>query len=145
MSVFRQRRLVVYADYARSVKKTVTVAYRVAARNGHGTHPHPLTSEEARPLPAEANNERDPSGEALIMLGSVAVVEKARAWVVTVMEMERFVHDGGQDREAWQALLERQRAGREGYYTAVREDLGLPAGHSARRPIRAADPVPPQR
>ncbi|MGW6909933.1 MULTISPECIES: hypothetical protein [unclassified Streptomyces] len=142
---WEERRLAVYGDYARSVKKAVTVAYRVAAERRIGTHPHPLTLDAAQPLLAEANDERDPSGEALIMLGSVAVVEKARAWVTTAMEMERFLRDGGRDREAWQALLERQRAGREGYYTAVREDLGLPPGHSARWPILEADPVSPQR
>lgn len=142
---WEERRLAVYADYARSVKQTVTLAYRVAAGLGHGKHPDPLTMEEAKPLLAEANIARDPSGEALIMLGSRAVVEKARAWVVTVMEMERFVREGEEDTAAWRALLDQQRAGREGYYTAVREDLGLPPGHSARWPIRAADPVPPQR
>lgn len=142
---WEERRLAVYADYARSVKKTVTVAYRLAAHLGHGSHPDPLTREEATPLPAEAGDERDPSGEALIMLGSVEVVERGRAWVMTVMEMERFVREGSRDGEAWQALLERRRAGREAYYAAVREDLGLPPGHSARWPIRAAVPVPPQR
>ncbi|MGC9540478.1 hypothetical protein [Streptomyces sp. UG1] len=142
---WEERRLAVYADYARSVKKTVTITYRVASHNGYSTHPAPLTLAEAEPLLAEANSERDPSGEALIMLGSIAVVESARAWVVTVMDMESFVREPGRDREAWQALLERQRAGREAYYAAVREDLGLPPGHSARWAIRTADPVPPQR
>lgn len=142
---WEERRLTVYADYAQSVKKTVTVTYRVAAKAGVDPHPDPLTLEEAQPLLADATTRRDPSGEALIMLGSRTVVEKARAWVVTAMEMERFVREGRDDREAWQALLERQRAGREGYYAAVRDDLGLPPGHSARWPLPAADPVTPQR
>ncbi|KUL21172.1 hypothetical protein [Streptomyces regalis] len=142
---WEERRLAVYADYAQSVKKTVTVTYRVAADLGNDPHPDPLTLDEAKPLLADATTRRDPSGEALIMLGSTAVVDKARAWVLTALEMERFVREGRQDPPAWQALLERQRAGREGYYAAVRDDLGLPPGHSARWPIRAADPVPPQR
>ncbi|MFE6617941.1 hypothetical protein [Streptomyces sp. NPDC057740] len=142
---WEERRLAVYSDYARSVKQTITLAYRVAAGLGHGTHPDPLTLDEARPLLAEANITRDPSGEALIMLGSRDVVEKGRAWVVTAMEMERFVRESEQDTAAWRALLDEQRAGREAYYAAVREDLGLPPGHSARWPIRPADPVPPQR
>jgi hypothetical protein len=142
---WEERRLTVYADYARSVKKTVTVTYRVAAKAGVDPHPDPLTLEEAQPLLADAITCRDPSGEALIMLGSRTVVEKARAWVVTAMERERFVREGRDDRAEWLALLERQRAGREGYYAAVRDDLGLPPGHSARWPLPAADPVPPQR
>ncbi|MFE4577686.1 hypothetical protein [Streptomyces chartreusis] len=142
---WEERRLGVYADYAQSVKKTVTVAYRISAGNGIGHHPDPLTLADAERLLAEANLERDPAGEALIMLGSVDVAEKGRAWVVTVMEMERFVRAGDQDRDAWQALLDRQRAGRADYYSAVREDLGLPPGHSARWPVRTDDPVPPQR
>ncbi|MEU6532591.1 hypothetical protein ABZ869_25770 [Streptomyces sp. NPDC046928] len=142
---WEERRLAVYADYAQSVKNTVTVTYRVAARLGNDPHPDPLPLEEARPLLAEAAVRRDPSGEALIMLGSPAVVERARAWVVTAMEMERFVREGRVDPERWRALLERQRAGREGYYAAVRDDLGLPPGHSARWPLAAPDPALPQR
>ncbi|MGW1952648.1 hypothetical protein ACWCPI_07755 [Streptomyces sp. NPDC001920] len=142
---WEERRLAVYADYAQSVKKTVTVTYRVAAALGNDPHPDPLTLEEAKPLLAEAISRRDPSGEALLMLGSPAVVDRARAWVVSAMDMERFVREQRRDPEVWQALLKRQRAGREGYYTAVREDLGLPPGHLARWPLPAADPVPRQR
>ncbi|NUR09807.1 MAG: hypothetical protein HOQ45_22695 [Nocardioidaceae bacterium] len=142
---WEERRLAVYADYARSVKKTVTVTYRVAASLGNDPHPDPLPLEEAKPLLADASTGRDPSGEALIMLGSPEVVDKARTWVVAAMKMERFVRDGRRDPEAWQALLERQRAGREGYYAAVREDLGLPPGHSARWALHASGPVPSQR
>ena len=79
------------------------------------------------------------------MLGSPEVVAKSRAWVVTVMEMERFVREGTRDSEAWQALLDQQRAGRTAYYAAVREEIGIPPGHSARRPARSGEPVSPQR
>ncbi|CAM5638615.1 Secreted protein OS=Streptomyces tendae OX=1932 GN=GUR47_04745 PE=4 SV=1 [Streptomyces tendae] len=64
-------------------------------------------------------------------------MEKARAWVVAVMEMERFLREETHDPESWRALLERQRAAREGYYTAVREDLALPPGHGARVAVAA--------
>lgn len=142
---WEERRLAVYAEYAQSVKKTVTVTYRVAAALGNDPHPDPLTLEDAKPLLADATSRRDPSGEALIMLGSPAVVDRARAWVLTALEMERFVREGREDPQAWQALLERQRAGREGYYTAVRDDLGLPPGHSARWPLAVTSPATPQR
>jgi hypothetical protein len=132
---WEERRFAVYADYARTLKTSVTLTYRLAAHFEIDPHPHPLTPEEAKPLLAEAAIARDPSGEALILLGSPAVVEKARTWVVLVMEMERYLREGQRDPETWQALLERQRAGREGYYTAVREDLALPPGHSARWPL----------
>ncbi|MFE1029425.1 hypothetical protein ACFW5I_33590 [Streptomyces sp. NPDC058818] len=132
---WEERRLAVYADYARTLKASVTLTYRVAAHLGNDPHPHPLTPEEAAPAQAEATLARDPAGEALLLLGSSDVVEKARAWVVTVLEMERFLREGTRDPDAWRALLERQRAGREGYYTAVREDLALPPGHAARWPL----------
>ncbi|MFJ3305385.1 hypothetical protein ACIPSA_20125 [Streptomyces sp. NPDC086549] len=135
---WEERRFAVYADYARTLKTSVTLTYRLAAHFGIDPHPHPLTPEEAKPLLAEAAIARDPSGEALILLGSPAVVEKAREWVVTAMEMERFLREERRDPRAWQALLERQRAGREGYYAAVREDLALPPGHSARWPLPPA-------
>jgi hypothetical protein len=132
---WEERRLAVYTDYARTLKKAVSLTYRVAAHLGNDPHPHPLSPQEAAPLLADAELGRDPAGEALLLLGSRAVVEKARVWVVTLLEMERFVRERTHDPEAGRELLERQRAGREGYYAAVREDLTLPPGHSARRPL----------
>ncbi|WP_406119052.1 hypothetical protein [Streptomyces sp. NBC_00989] len=129
---WEERRLEVYAEYARTLKKSVTLAYRVASHFGNDPHPHPLTPAEAEPLLAEATVGRDPSGEALILLGSPEVVEKARAWVSAVMEMERFMRTQTHDPVAWRELMDRQRAGREGYYAAVRDDLALPPGHSGR-------------
>jgi hypothetical protein len=125
----------VYADWARALKRSVTLAYRVAAHLGNDPHPHPLSPQEAAPLVAEATVARDPSGEALLLLGSTEVVEKARAWAVTLLEMEDFLRHETRDPAAWQTLLERQRAARQGYYAAVRDDLGLPPGHSARWPL----------
>ncbi|MEU1050814.1 hypothetical protein ABZ400_37585 [Streptomyces sp. NPDC005897] len=132
---WEERRLAVYADYARTVKTSVTLTYRVAAHLGNDPHPHPLTPQEAAPAQAEAAVARDPAGEALLLLGSKDVVEKARVWVVAVMEMERFLREGTRDPDAWRVLLEGQRTAREGYYTAVREDLALPPGHGARWPL----------
>jgi hypothetical protein len=137
---WEERRLAVYADWARALKQSVTLTYRVASHLGNDPHPHPLSPGEAAPLQAEATVARDPSGEALLLLGSPEVVEKARAWVVTVIKMEEFLRAETRDPSAWRALLDRQRAGREGYYAAVREDLGLPSGHSARWQL----PSPPR-
>ncbi|WP_369176141.1 hypothetical protein [Streptomyces mutabilis] len=132
---WEERRLAVYADYARTLKTSVTLTYRIAAHLGNDPHPHPLAPREAAAAQAEAALARDPAGEALLLLGSKEVVEKARVWVVAVLDMERFLREETRDPEAWQVLLERQRAGREGYYTAVREDLALPPGHAARWPL----------
>jgi hypothetical protein len=136
---WEERKLSVYAEYARTLKKSVTLTYRVAAHLGNDPHPHPMSPQQAAPLMAEATEARDPSGEALILLGSPQVVERARTWVVSVMEMERFLRAETRDPGAWQALMERQRIGREGYYAAVREDLALPPGHAARWPLPSGD------
>ncbi|MGW5866931.1 hypothetical protein ACWFRJ_32715 [Streptomyces sp. NPDC055239] len=127
---WEERRLAVYGDYARVVKQTVTLTYRVSAHLGNDPHPHPLSPEEAEPHLAEATIARDPAGEALLMLGTPDVVDKARVWVLTVVEMEGFLREDIRDPEAWSALLDRQRKTREGYYQAVRRDLALPPGHS---------------
>ncbi|WP_328743371.1 hypothetical protein OG436_38150 [Streptomyces caniferus] len=125
-----ERRLAAYTDFARSLKKSVTLTYRIASHLGNDPHPHPLSPEEAAPHVAEATDARDPAGEALLMLGTPVVVAEARAWVVTVMDMEQFLRDRIQDPEMWSTLLEKQRAARERYYAAVRRDLALPPGHS---------------
>ncbi|MEW2619284.1 hypothetical protein [Streptomyces sp. NPDC048106] len=128
---WEERRLAIYAEYARALKQSVTLTYRIAAHLGIDPHPHPLSPEEAAPHLAAATDARDPAGEALLMLGSTGVVDKARAWVVAVMDMERFVRAAAAPApETWPAMLARQRAAREAYYAAVRRDLDLPPGHS---------------
>ncbi|MFI0710388.1 hypothetical protein ACH4SK_06970 [Streptomyces inhibens] len=125
-----ERRLAAYTGYARSLKKTVTLTCRIEAHLGNDPHPYPLSPEEAVPHLAEATDARDPAGEALLMLGTPDVVQRAREWVVVVMDMERFLRDRTQSPEAWSTLLQQQRTARERYYEAVRSDLALPPGHS---------------
>jgi hypothetical protein len=132
---WEERRLTVYGDYARSLKKSVTLAYRIAAHLGNDPHPHPMSPEEAATHLAEATDARDPAGEALLMLGSPDVVDRAREWVVTVMDMEAFLRDRTVDPEKWSAMLQRQRTARKRYYAAVRRDLTLPPGHSGAWPL----------
>jgi hypothetical protein len=94
-----------------------------------------MSPEEAATHLAEATDARDPAGEALLMLGSPDVVDRAREWVVTVMDMEAFLRDWTVDPEEWSAMLQRQRTARERYYSAVRRDLTLPPGHSGAWPL----------
>ncbi|MEV8033523.1 hypothetical protein [Streptomyces sp. NPDC086182] len=129
---WEERRLAVYSDYARCLKKTITLTYRVAAHLGDDPHPHPLPPEAAAPLLAAALDARDPAWEALLMLGTPEVVEKAREWALMAMRMENFPNERVRGQNAWRDLLQEQRATREAYYTAVRDDLALPPGHSAR-------------
>jgi hypothetical protein len=129
---WEERRLAAYTDYAQAIKRSVIVTYQVASHLGNDPHPHPLSPQEAAPRLAEAQVARDPAWERLLLLGTPEAVERARTWVVTLLEMERFVREEHRDPTAWQALLDRQRASREAYYTAVREDLSLPPGHPAR-------------
>lgn len=128
---WEERRLAAYVDYSRALKKSVTLTYQVAAHLGNDPHPHPLSLQEAEPLFAEAMAARDPAWEVLLLLGSPAVVEKARTWVLTLIDMEQFVRRSTCDPAGWHALLEQQRGTRDGYYSAVRDDLALPPGHSA--------------
>lgn len=102
----------------------------MAAHLGNDPHPHPLSPEEAAPQLADASDARDSAGEALLMLGGPEVVEKAREWVVTVMDMERSLRDRSHTPETWSAMLAQQRAARHAYYAAVRRDLALPSGHA---------------
>ncbi|MYW20578.1 hypothetical protein GT039_34690, partial [Streptomyces sp. SID2955] len=51
---WEERRLAVYSEYARTLKRAVTLTYRVAAHLGNDPHPHPLSPDEAAPLLAQA-------------------------------------------------------------------------------------------
>ncbi|MGW2516984.1 hypothetical protein ACWC09_08120 [Streptomyces sp. NPDC001617] len=128
---WEERRLAAYVDYAQTLKRSVALTYRIASHLGNDPHPHPLSLEEAEPLLAEAMAARDPAWETLLLLGSPEVVEKGRTWVLTLIDMEQFVRRDVHETADWHALLEQQRATRDGYYTAVRNDLALPPGHSA--------------
>jgi hypothetical protein len=129
---WRERRLAVYSDYARAVKATITVSYRLAAHFGNDAHPYPLAPEDATAALAEASDARDPAWEALLMLGAPPVVDAGRAWFVTVAAMERFLRAGTRDPERWAVLLDEQRTARTGFYDTVRSDLAMPPGHAGR-------------
>lgn len=132
---WEERRLSVYGDYARSVKATVTPAYRVAAHLGNDPHPHPLAPEAAEALLADASDARDPAWEALLLLGAPEVVAQGRRWAAVANAMESFLREQITDPVRWSALLEQQRVARERYYAAARVDLALPPGHPGRQPI----------
>jgi hypothetical protein len=127
---WRDRRLTVYSDYARSVKTTVSVMFRVSAHLGNDPHPHPLTHEDAAPQLAAASETRDAAWEMMLLLGEPAVVDAAHAWFTAVMAMERFVRDRVRDPDEWSSLLDGQRVARARFYAAARRDLALPPGHA---------------
>ena len=129
---WQDRRLSVYTDYAMSIKRSVSVTYRLAAHVGNDPHPHPLTPEQAYPLLDDAYDARDLAWESLLLLGAPEVVDAARDWAFTLRRMDFFVRSGTEDLGEWQALLEAQRVTRAGFYDAARRDLALQPGHSGR-------------
>lgn len=137
---WEERRLTVYGDYARSLKRTVSLGYRIASHLGNDPHPHPLSPQDAVGPLTEAAEARDPVWEQLRMIGTPEVVRCARAWMLMVLEMETFLRAGTHDPAAWADWLERQRAVRDRYYDAVRAELVLPAGAESHLPA-----LPPAR
>jgi hypothetical protein len=131
---WQDRRLTVYSDYARSVKATVTVTFRLAAHFGNDPHPHPLAPDQAAPQLAAAGDSRDFAWEAMLLVGAPDVVDAAREWVLQVVDMERFVQEQNRDADRWSTLLDRQQVARAAFYGAARRDLALPPGHSGRWP-----------
>jgi hypothetical protein len=139
---WQDRRFAVYSEFARSVKATVTVTFRLAAHFGNDPHPHPLAPDEAAAQLAAAGDPRDMAWEAMLLLGAPDVVDAARQWFVPVADMERFVQDQTRDPDRWSALLDRQRTARTAFYSAARRDLALPPGHPGRRlPTTANQPT----
>ncbi|MGW8374368.1 hypothetical protein [Streptomyces sp. ODS28] len=144
---WEERRLTAYGDYARSLKATVSLLYRVSAHLGNDPHPQPRTPEDAAPSLAEASERRDLAWEQVLLLGSPEVADAARLWARAVERLERFVRTGTRDSpEEWAALLTAQRECRVGFYEAARRDIGLPAevaGRTARStPFAGPDEAP---
>ncbi|RFU88742.1 hypothetical protein DY218_00055 [Streptomyces triticagri] len=126
------RRLAAYAEFARSLRASVSTMFRAAAQLGNDPHPHPLPVEEAAVRLGEASEARDLAWESVLLLGSPAVVDAAREWAAAVAEMERAVRAERHDPEGWTTLVAKQRIGRERFYATARRDVALPAGHSGR-------------
>ncbi|MGY0021459.1 hypothetical protein ACVHNB_21175 [Streptomyces sp. YJ-C3] len=129
---WQERQLAAYTDYALTLKRTVTLHRRVAAHLGLDGYPHPLPPAEVTSLLVDAADARSAAGEGLLMLGSPEVVEAAHGWALTVMEVEGLLGAPGCTADTWSAQLEKQRTAREKYYTVIRRDMELPAGHSGR-------------
>ncbi|WP_328564202.1 hypothetical protein [Streptomyces coelicoflavus] len=64
------------------------------------------------------------------------------AFLQQLPALEQFLREGTHDPAVCRTLLEGQRTARVGYCTAVREDLALPPGHGARRPLPPVSDTP---
>jgi hypothetical protein len=126
VATWRVQRQSAYADYARALKSTLNLTYRVAAHLGLGPHPYPLPWTEAAARFDAALEVRDVAWESMQLIGTTRVLEAATAWFRTTLAMERFVRNGSQDAADWQTLMDDQHDKRERFYAAARTDLGVP-------------------
>ena len=122
---WRERRLAVYADYARAMKANVNVMYRLADYFGTSSSPHQLTPEQAQPLLAASVEARDQAWETLSLVGSKDVAAAANAWFDVVVVMERSIQASVGDTAVWDELASRHGNVRQRYYDAAKADLAL--------------------
>jgi hypothetical protein len=63
------RRLHAYADYARALKESITIAMRMAANLGNDPHPHPIGLDEGMAALADVIPRREAAWETVLLLG----------------------------------------------------------------------------
>ncbi|MEV2241974.1 hypothetical protein [Micromonospora sp. NPDC049891] len=117
-----ERRLDAYAEFARALKETHTIASRLIG--GY------LDRDAALAALAEADFRHTLAWENTLLLGDEPTVTAARAWRDSVWEVERLARDGEADADR-ATLLHRANKARDGFYRAARGGLGVGGGSVA--------------
>ena len=120
-----ERRIEAYTDYAHSLKQLITIIVRIAAAKRIHPEDDPLDPDEGLPLLAAAGEDRTVKWEAVLMLGSPAVIVAGRTWhqAAARLQLLAMAATGG---AAWIAAIEATSQARRGFYEAVRQELGIP-------------------
>ncbi|GGJ78780.1 hypothetical protein GCM10010123_05890 [Pilimelia anulata] len=121
-----ERRVEVYAEYARALREWTTLGQRLAA--GHGLdHPaQPLDPAEGYPQLAAAQGACLARWEAVLLLGDEATMAAAHAWQRQVYQLVGFARGLRDDPAAFQRLRHAIGVARRDFYLAARADMGVP-------------------
>ena len=128
------KRMEVYAEYGRAVKRVTDLAVRIAMARGvrvsQMTGRETLQPDEGLPVLAQAEAERGAIWESVLLLGSPEAVSAARRWHEAVWYLDWFARgtvtpadEGYSDK--WGAAFHAAGSARDDFYRCARQDLGV--------------------
>jgi hypothetical protein len=118
-----------YAEYANAVKKMTHLATRIAAGRGLPYSAEPLEPDrEALEALSQADAERSPTWESVLLLGAPETVASARAWHQAVWRIEWFARGRLTAVHQWEPAIRDTELARDKFYQSAREDLGVTGG-----------------
>jgi hypothetical protein len=123
-----ERRMEIYAEYARSVKRITFLSARVAAARGLPYELAPLDPDEGLPALAAAEEERAARWEPVLLLGDTDVVKAARAWHHEAWHMVEFANGRFTDVAEWNKTIDAMDNARAAFYRVARRDLAVGKG-----------------
>ena len=125
-----ERRIVAYTEYAHAIKKTISIAVRLAAARGVHRDDSWFRAEGTEAELIEAEEERTTKWEAVLMLGDESVVAAARAWHQATFRLMRLAAGQSADM-TWNEAIAAVSQVRGRFYAAARADLGVKLGGSS--------------
>ncbi|EEP70209.1 secreted protein [Micromonospora sp. ATCC 39149] len=125
-----ERRLDAYAEFARVVKEIQAVSVRALADGPRGAYPAGADRDTALARLADADVRHTLAWEDVLLLGDAATVRAARTWRDAVWAVENLARGTGGD-GLLADLLHRANEGRDAFYLAARDSLGVRGGSVA--------------
>ncbi|SNT62694.1 hypothetical protein SAMN05421812_114154 [Asanoa hainanensis] len=118
-------RLQSYTEYCNAVKRMVHISTGMAKTRGlqHSSDAVPLA--RGRVELAAAAGERTARWESVLLLGTPATIDAARAWHQSVWQLEFYARGVLTGQEGWAAALAEYERERAVFYRHARKDLGL--------------------
>ena len=124
-----ERRIAAYTDYARAVKKVISIAVRLAAQRGVYEDDFWFSGEVSESDLIDAEEERTTTWESVLMLGDDAVVAAGREWHQLTYRIMRLAIGQSSDM-TWGDAVRAIGQARGRFYAAARTDLGVKHGGS---------------
>lgn len=125
-----ERRIAAYTEYAHAIKKTISIAVRLAATRGVHRDDSWFRAGGTEAELIEAEEERTTKWEAVLMLGDESVVAAAREWHQATFRLMRLAAGQSADM-TWNEAIAAVSQVRGRFYAAARADLGVKLGGSS--------------
>ncbi len=124
-----ERRITAYIEYAHAIKKVIAVAVRLAAQRGVYPDDDVISPNYRISDLAEAEDSRTITWEAVLMLGTDAVVLAGREWHQSVFRLMRIACGQTSDM-SWAAAVTATGQARQRFYEAAKRDIGVAVGRT---------------
>lgn len=120
-----ERRVMAYMDYAHAIKKTISIAVKLASQRGvTTTELHFMAPEYADSDLAAAEEARTVCWEAVLLFGSDEAIIAGRKWHDCVFSLE-LIASGHKADLTWDLAIQAASRARGEFYQVVKREIGM--------------------